>query len=112
MELTVLKYALSADNRDVEALNQVFHENFRVNVLTDEGMMSLDKVQYLESIKAGKIGGVEREVKIQSIEDDEIVGFVKLTLESNKVIFYDNITLVKEKKQWQIISNMTRLVSK
>ena len=109
METAVLSYARGADQQDVSALDKVFHKDFQVLAITPEGVRKLDKATYLKLIEAKKIGGTPREAQIESTHVDGPVAMVRLTLRSEKVVFHDHLTLLKENDHWVIVANVTRV---
>lgn len=109
MRQTIEKYAKGADTRNTAYLDKAFHDHFQVIALTPDGVMKLDKKGYIGLIKAKKIGGVKRQLKILSMSDDGKVGTAKLTLSGGKLVFHDFLTLIKTNVGWQIVGNAAHI---
>lgn len=107
VEQAVERFASGGDRQDAEALEKVLHEQFRVVLAQpskDEAtVMSRD--QYLELIRAKKIGGVRRNVKVKWLEVRGDLAFAKAELSSEKASFDGLYTLAREGGRWRIIQD-------
>lgn len=106
----VKTFSLSADKRDSDQMNKILHKDFRaiVNRLfgSDE-LSTMDKSTYLDLLKQGKIGGDQREVKIQSIHVEANNAVVHAKLHGKALLFETFIQLVKDVEgNWTVISDM------
>lgn len=105
-------YVKAADTRDTPLIDRVFHDDFRVVAVTPEGIRVLSKPDYMGLLKAGKIGGNERQLTIHSWDEAEGIGRARVTLTGDKSIFHDNLTLLQVEDDWRIVSNVTRVTSR
>ncbi|TGL40360.1 nuclear transport factor 2 family protein [Leptospira perdikensis] len=93
------------DERKVSEVESAFHSDYTdsVSIKGSGSIFSSDKTKYIESLKEGKIGGVEREVKVHSIEFLDQFGFVKADLESKVMKFQSVYTFYNDQNGWKII---------
>lgn len=109
----VKAFVKSADQQDVEAMDKVMHKEYRTlaNQLFGATELSvIGKSTYLDMMKAGKLGGDSRKVKI---EDIQLIGknaVVKATLKGSQLIFETFIQLVKDAEgEWKVISDLPKI---
>ena len=112
----ITDFVKGSDNSDVELLDAVLHEDFRVTnngFMGTSGVMIIDKQDYLERIRNGEFGGIPREMEILAIDHDGIIAMVKLKIESfeNDFISYNSLVLDTE-NNWKIINNLAIVKSK
>lgn len=112
MEKVIKQYVLGADTQNSKLLESVFHDNFQVVALTKDGIRTLNKLQYLDLIKAGQIGGTKRQLEIIKQSENGVIGTAKIKIIGDQVIFNDHLTFIKENDQWVIVSNVTQVVPK
>ena len=112
----ITNFVKGGDNSDIELLDKVLHENFRV---TNNGFMGIsgvtiiDKKGYLDKIKNGIFGGLPRKMKIEELDHDGIIASVKLRIESseNDFVSYNSLVLDSDNK-WKIINNLAVVKAK
>lgn len=93
------------DERRVTEVELGFHSDYTdsVSMKGSGSVFSSDKTKYIDSLKEGKIGGVEREVHIHSIEFLDQFGFVKADLESKAMKFQSLYTFYLNDEGWKMI---------
>ncbi|XDD45841.1 nuclear transport factor 2 family protein [Leptospira sp. WS39.C2] len=93
------------DKRNVVVLEESFHDQYLDHVIIKgmEDIFVSNKEKYLKSLEEGKIGGVEREVKIHSIEIKENFGIVKADLDSKVMNFQTQYTFLNQLGKWKVI---------
>ncbi|MBM9589928.1 nuclear transport factor 2 family protein [Leptospira sp. 201903075] len=93
------------DERRVTEVEFGFHSDYTdsVSMKGSGSVFSSDKTKYIDSLKEGKIGGVERDVKIHSIEFLDQFGFVKADLESKVMKFQSLYTFYLNDEGWKMI---------
>ncbi|WP_244279920.1 nuclear transport factor 2 family protein [Leptospira brenneri] len=93
------------DERKIEEVESGFHTDYTdsVSIKGSASVFSSNKTKYLESLKEGKIGGVERSVSIHSIDFLDSFGFVKADLESPVMKFRSIYTFYLDQGAWKII---------
>jgi hypothetical protein len=102
-------YVQGTEENNVSLIEQSFHPDFRVVALTEEGTRILDKQNYLNLLKAKKIGGTQRTLNIKQLNIQNQFALVSLSLEGEKVIFNDQLQLVQLHGTWQIVNNLTQV---
>ncbi|MBX2870897.1 MAG: nuclear transport factor 2 family protein [Saprospiraceae bacterium] len=105
----VESYSKAGDNQDVEAIEAVLHEGFRV-VWNDPGKNTvslISKADYVQLLGAKKIGGDKRKVIIESIDISEgINANVRVVLDGEKGDFWNLLSLVKHDGKWLIAQDL------
>lgn len=93
------------DGRNVSEIESKFHSDYAdsVYIKGNGQVFSSNKTNYIQSLKDGKIGGVERQVHIHSIDFIDQFGFVKVDLESNVMKFQSMYTFYFEEREWKLI---------
>lgn len=112
----ITDFVKGGDNSDVELLDSVLHEDFRVTnngFIGTSGVIIFDKEEYLEHVRNGEFGGIPREMEILEIDQTEIIVMVKLSIESfeNDFISYNSLILDNE-DNWKIINNLAIVKAK
>ena len=102
-------YAAGADNRDIDALDAAFHNDFRVVALTPSGIRNLDKQTYLELARTQKIGGIPRELDIEWITASGPTARAEVRLRAPDKVFHDDLALIDDGQGWKIVNNVTRV---
>ncbi len=109
IEETVKTYILGGDQQDVNLLETVMHNNYRViiNDAKENTIKELSKSSYLDFIAKKVFGGNPREIEIEAIEiSKELNAVVKLKLTSSKAKFYSQFSLVKVNGKWWILQDL------
>ncbi len=104
-------YAAGTAMLDITVIDQVFHDDFRVIALTQEGPRVIDKPMYLSLLKDGKIGGVPRILKVKHIEIQDKTAHATIILTSDKVVFNDQLQFIQDSQGWKIINNLTEVLA-
>ncbi|MCW7468476.1 nuclear transport factor 2 family protein [Leptospira kanakyensis] len=93
------------DEGNTSAVEKKFHTEYAdsVYIKGSDLIFSSNKIKYIESLKDGKIGGVERAVNIHSIDFLDKFGFVKADLESKVMKFQSMYTFYFEEGEWKMI---------
>src|SRR6187431_1328767 len=107
---TITHFVKGGDTSDIQLLNKVLHDDFRV---TNNGFMGtpgttiIDKQKYLSNIKEGVFGGLPRKMIIESIDESNSIAMVKLRLESTENYFVSYNSLVLDTDdEWKLINNL------
>ena len=112
----VLQFIKAGDNRSIATLDSVLHQDFRVvaNQLNGINTTSLiSKSQYLSLMEAGKLGGDQRTVKIESLQIIENNATVRATITGNATVFQTFYSLIKTSNgQWQLIQDLPFVTKK
>jgi hypothetical protein len=112
----ITNFVKGGDNSDVQLLQKVLHDDFRV---TNNGFMGIpgvtiiDKQKYLSNIKEGIFGGLPRKMIIENIDESDSIAMVKLRLESaeNYFVSYNSLVLDTD-NEWKLINNLAIVESK
>ncbi|TGK88566.1 nuclear transport factor 2 family protein [Leptospira bourretii] len=93
------------DQRKIAEVESGFHSDYAdsVSIKGSASVFSSDKTKYIDSLKEGKIGGVDRAVNIHSIEFLDQFGFVKADLESPVMKFQSLYTFYNDQERWKMI---------
>lgn len=100
-------YTQGADTRDVKRVASALHPTSVQYVKPPQGLLTLDRDEYLKLLESGKIGGEDRTLDIRAI--DVAGGNVAMaTVEIEGAMrFLQYISLVKTENGWQIVSILT-----
>lgn len=113
---TIIDFVKAGDKSDVQLLDKILHDNFRVTnngFMGTSGVTVINKKEYLEKIELGIFGGLPRKMKIESIDQSGIIASVKLRIESseNNFISYNSLVLDTD-GNWKIINNLAVVKAK
>lgn len=116
IEQAITNFVKGGDHSDVQLLDTVLHQDFRVTnngFMGTAGVTIIDKQKYLSNIKEGIFGGLPRTMIIESIEVAETIAMVKLRLESaeNDFVSYNSLVLDTD-KEWKLINNLAVVEAK
>ena len=100
-------YVGAGDERDVSALDAATHPDFRVMVQFkgSEKVSIMTKGAYLGLVRAGKIGGIEREIAFHEVEARGDVGSARVTLRSKVLRFHSNFSFIRQNGRWRVIQD-------
>jgi len=104
------QFAQAADNRDVDQLKSILHNEFRVTLnrmLGSANFSVLTKESYLQMTIDGKLGGDKRTVEILSIDVTHDNAIAKVNLIGSKLTFISYYLLVKNNEgNWQLLNDL------
>lgn len=101
-------FAGGADARDAERIARSLHPRSWQYMPAAEGLRSFNQEQYLALIRAGKIGGQERELTIEAIDISEgYLASARVELRAGSRVFLHHMGLMKVDGTWQILSILT-----
>ncbi len=116
IEQTIIDFVKGGDESNVDLLNKILHQDFRVNsynFMGTSGVKIINKAEYLSNIREGKFGGKPREMSIESINVNGAIAMVKLRMESLEKVFVSYNSLVLDiDNEWKIINNLAVVESK
>ena len=112
----ITDFVKGGDNSDVELLDNVLHQEFRVTnnaFMGTSGVTIITKNEYLDKIKSEIFGGLPRKMEILELDQIGTIASVKLKIESaeNDFISYNSLVLDSD-HQWKIINNLAVVKSK
>lgn len=105
----VVEFANAIELRDVNQLEKLLHENFRVvanQYPTEDKLSILSKEVYLSLIKSNKIGGTKYHVKFDYVSVENHSATVITKFQGAKSNMYLTLLLIQNGKEWQIIEDM------
>jgi len=106
----ITNFSAAVETRNTMLLEPMLNENFRVianRFPTSDKTTVLSRETYLELLKAGKIGGENRTVKVISMDINDHIAYAKVEFESDKAVFTTYQTfLLNANNAWQIVSDM------
>lgn len=109
IEKTLHAFNKAGNTPDPEALENLLHDQFRVvlnRAFGGNDVSIMDKQTYIGMIRDGKIGGVERSLKIEDIDVMDHMASVKAVMENDKLVFHTRWLLVKNpENQWVLVSD-------
>ena len=106
-------YVDSGDKQDTTLVEHALLSEARQFIPSKKGISVVDQPLYIKLLAAKRIGGLERKVKIHSIDVDAngINAIAKIELASEKAIFYQYVGLCKikatEAEVWRIVTVLT-----
>jgi hypothetical protein len=116
IEQAITNFVKGGDNSDIDMLDKVLHNDFRVTnngFMGTSGVTIIDKEKYLSNIRDGIFGGLPRKMTIESIEDCQTIAMVKLRLESSENYFVSYNSLVLDiDNEWKLINNLAVVEAK
>lgn len=116
IELAITAFVKGGDNSDVNLLETVLHDDFRVmstRFMSIPDTIIIDKKKYISNIRDGVFGGLPRKMKIERIDDLGTIANVSLWMESSENQFLSFNSLVLDvDNRWKIISNLAVVEAK
>ncbi|MBM9548012.1 nuclear transport factor 2 family protein [Leptospira sp. 201903074] len=105
LEKEFISVMRNIDERKVAEVESKFHGEYTdsVYIKGSDSIFSSNKTNYIQSLKEGKIGGVERNVRVHSIDFLDRFGFVKADLESKVMKFQSMYTFYLDQNEWKLI---------
>lgn len=102
-------FILATDEQNAEKLAATLNDKAMQYVIFGPNLLTFTKQEYVDQIKAKKVGGQPREVKFQEmLLSGEAVATVQLTATSSVIRFHYQVTLLKNQEQWQIVAISTK----
>jgi len=104
----ILNFAQGADRQIPEQVSLSLHSQSWQFMPAPNGVRAFNQEQYLSLLKAKKIGGTPREMKIESI--DIIEGYMasaRVQLQKDTTVFIHLMSLMKVGESWQIMNILT-----
>ncbi|MCB9676348.1 MAG: nuclear transport factor 2 family protein [Alphaproteobacteria bacterium] len=103
-------FVKAADTRDADALERLLHPAFRavVHVQGKEGVDVLDRETWLSLLRAGKIGGTERQASVEAVVQGDGIATVKGRLVAPTMRF-DSTWTVTSGPTCQLVQDATVL---
>jgi hypothetical protein len=103
-------FSTAVDTRNVEALEPLLNENFRVvanRFPTDDKTSVFSKEAYLQLLKVGKIGGEKRSIDVKSVEIKAHIATAKVVFTSANVTFTTfQSFILNQQGSWQLVADM------
>lgn len=106
----VSEFIESTDAQEADRLAATLHDQSMQYVLFGDQLLTFTKAAYLESLKAGKVGGHPRTIQFgEIVSTGETVATIKLTASSETLHFHYQIALLKHGETWLITSINTQV---
>lgn len=105
-------YCRALHSSDVAALDQVFHDAFRMVAVTADGVyQDWTKAQFLDRVRARDPfpGAPEFEIYSVDVENDEMA-WVKLSVTVPPRRFHDYLGFLKVGGQWRVVNKQYTIV--
>lgn len=111
---SVEAFRKAGDERNLAAINSLLHRDFRLVAYFGEATegVAMDKAAYAGALKAGKIGGKPRSLKIVSIDVRGRHATCRISMESAELKFDNYMQWVKTGEDWQMLNDLTHAVQK
>jgi hypothetical protein len=112
IEATITKFATAADSQKAEMLEPLLHPAFRVMFCMQAGTTptQLDRQQFLQMVKDGKIGGKPRTTVVASISIANGFASAKARMLREDSAFHGIYSLVEQGGQWQLLEEAVLMV--
>ncbi len=102
-------FIVATDEQNAEKLAATLNDKAMQYVIFGPNLLTFTKQEYVDQIKAKKVGGQPREVKFQEmLLSGDTVATVQLTATSSVIRFHYQVTLLKNQEQWQIVAISTK----
>ena len=104
----ITDFIKGGDESNLEKLDKVLHtayRNVQSGFFAEKGLFIIDKKKYLSLIEANTFGGIPRSMEIISLDINGDIASAKTKLESETMVFYSLITLIKDEGSWYIMGN-------
>lgn len=100
-------FARAGDARDLVGVQKATHKDFRVvfTIAGKPGTTVLSRQAYLDMMKAGKLGGGERRVKVEWTRVDGDLAYARLEMDRKDARFTTMMTLARGEAGWQIMQD-------
>ena len=107
-------FRAAGDERDTAAMDRLLHKNFRLLAYFGAATeaTTMDKAAYSGALKAGKIGGKPRTLKILSVNVRGNHAACHISMESSELKFDNYMQWVYTGAGWQLINDLTQAVPK
>ncbi|MFO1472991.1 MAG: nuclear transport factor 2 family protein [Turneriella sp.] len=104
----------AGDERDLGAIDSILHKDFRLFAYFGDATnaATMDKAAYTGALRAGKIGGKPRTLKIVSIDVRGSHAACRISMESTELKFDNYMHWVKTERGWQLLNDLTHAVPK
>ena len=99
-------FVAAGDRRDLPALEQILHEEFRVVARMPDGISFMPRALYLGLVRDEKIGGTPRQTTLGAVMPSGDLATVKGSLSSATADFDCTWTLAKTDAGWQVVQDV------
>jgi hypothetical protein len=105
-------FAQAADRREVPALEALLHPGFRVVFTTAPNAppVILDRAQFMQMVRDGKIGGADRSVTVSNVGLVEGYASATASMAHAKASFQGAYALIERNGQWQLLQETVLMV--
>ncbi len=114
IEKTINSYVQSADSRDAGLLEKTLYSDAMLvtyNKITNK-MSSQTSGEFVDQVKAGKAGGWKRNLEVSSVDGNDNVASAKVLISDNRLKQTGYLNLIKDGKDWKIVSGVFTLEQK
>lgn len=102
-------FITSTDEQNAEKLASTLNDKAMQYVIFGPNLLTFSKQEYVDQIKAKKVGGQPREIEFaETLLSGDTVATVQLTATSAVIRFHYQVTLLKHQDQWQIVAISTK----
>lgn len=112
VEKSLLAFIEAVDAADYTGAAEKMAPEFRVvlsNIPQKDQVTILDKNQYLQLMKEGKVGGKKRKAKILLTDVYKQSAIVKIQLESETLHFTNYYSLINSAGKWMVIQDQPQV---
>jgi ketosteroid isomerase-like protein len=114
VQQTIRAFAQNSDRSQADALDSLLHPDFRVVFSMAPGgkPTTLDRKQYLQMVRDGKVGGVQRQVALSSVSVTN--GFAQGTalMDRPDASFQGVYSLIQRDGQWLLLQEAVLMTVK
>ncbi|MGE5353447.1 MAG: nuclear transport factor 2 family protein [Bacteroidota bacterium] len=102
----VTSYEKAIDTKNVSNLQQLLASNATITTLNkiNNNFSQFAAADYISSVKAGKIGGWERNLTINSVDVNDNMAMAKVELTDARLKQVEFVTLMKVNGSWKIVN--------
>lgn len=103
----VTNYEKAIDTKNVSSLQQILAANASITTLNkiNNNFAQVTASDYINSVKAGKVGGWERNLTISSVDVNDNIAMAKVELTDARLKQVEYVTLMKVGGSWKIVNS-------
>jgi Putative lumazine-binding len=113
IQQTIQNFAQASDRRETAALEAILHPAFRVVFTTKPGTAptTLDRAQYLQMMRDGKIGGADRKVTVSNLSVAGDFAASTALMVRPDASFQGAYSLIEQNGRWLLLQEAVQMTA-